>query len=173
MKLSIKRPETTVEFCLDGQLYAEWAQANAELTEARNMRLADSRLQDPAREAAMKVQRLESLMKENTATFLIRGMKRMDWDRLVAENPPKEGNKADEQRGFNLAGLCMTGIPSSIVSVTKNGEPVDFDPSTEWDALADEMTDSQYEDFQIAILTVNRGRNEVPFSPAAWRETVD
>ena len=31
------------------------------------------------------------------------------------------------------------------------------------------MTDSQYEDFVLATLRVNKGRNEVPFSLSAYR----
>jgi len=31
------------------------------------------------------------------------------------------------------------------------------------------MTDSQYEDFVLATLRVNKGRNEVPFSLSAFR----
>ena len=49
------------------------------------------------------------------------------------------------------------------------GESLPFDPAKEWDALADDMTDSQYEEFVLAVLRVNKGRNEVPFSLSAYR----
>jgi hypothetical protein len=35
------------------------------------------------------------------------------------------------------------------------------------------MTDAQYEDFMTGVLTVNRGRVEVPFSFAASREILN
>ena len=53
------------------------------------------------------------------------------------------------------------------------GEVLPFDPAKEWDALADEMTNSQYEDFVLAAMRVNAGRNDVPFSLSAFRMIQD
>jgi hypothetical protein len=53
------------------------------------------------------------------------------------------------------------------------GEALEFDAATEWGPLADDMTNSQYEDFVLAVLRVNAGRNEVPFSLSAFRMTQD
>lgn len=173
MKLTVKRPETTVEFCLDGELYSRYEELNADLTEARQRALADKRLNDNTSGLAKLVVEVTEQMRAESATFTLRGMPRKDWAKLVAENPAREGNALDKTYGFNLEAVMNTAIPVCIVSVKKDGETVDFDPTTEWDALADDMTDSQYETFVVKTLTVNRGRQEVPFSQAAYKLTAD
>jgi hypothetical protein len=68
----------------------------------------------------------------------------------------------------------VAAIPLSIAAVENAaGDALPFDPASEWDALADEMTNSQYEDFVLAVLRVNAGRNEVPFSLSAFRMIQD
>jgi hypothetical protein len=174
MTLTVKRPETRVPFCLDGDLKAAHEAAEAEYTRENSRRLADPRLGSNVRKLAEKVQSLEAQMQESTVTFLIRGMKRGEWLELTTENPPREKNSVDATHGYNMEAAMLTAIPKSIVGVENNkGEPLDFDPSSEWDALAEDMTNSQYEDFILAVIKVNAGRNDVPFSLSAFRATQD
>lgn len=170
MALVVKRPETRVLFCLDGDLKAAHEEAESEFNAARSRSLADARLNDPAKDLAKRVNDLEEEMKASTVSFLIRGMKRGDWNDLVAEHAPREGNALDKSYGFNVEALMNVAVPKSIAGVENHtGEPLDFDAAAEWDALADDMTESQYEDFVLATLRVNKGRNEVPFSLSAFR----
>lgn len=170
MALTIKRPETRVAFCLDGNLKAEHEAAEAEFNEIRKRTLADSRLNDPSKDLAKKVTEIEDAMKASTVEFVVRGMKRADWNDLVANHAPREGNTLDKSYGFNVESLMTVAIPKGIAGVENQaGETLDFDAATEWDALADDMTESQYEDFVLATLRVNKGRNEVPFSLSAYR----
>lgn len=170
MALTVKRPETRVSFCLDGDLKAAHESAEAEFNAARNRSLADARLNSSLTELAQRVADVESDMKASTVEFLVRGMKRSDWNDLVAEHAPREGNALDKSYGFNLETLMIKAVPACIVAVENQaGEALPFDPATEWDSLADDMTDSQYEDFVMAVLRVNKGRNEVPFSLSAYR----
>ena len=170
MTLTVKRPETRVQFCLDGDLKARHEAVEAEFNAARNRSLADPRLNGSLKGQAQKVADVEDEMKAATVEFLVRGMKRSAWNDLVAEYPPREGNAVDKSYGFNVEALMAPAIPACIVSVENQaGEVLPFDPATEWDALADDMTDSQYEDFVMAVLRVNKGRNEVPFSLSAYR----
>lgn len=174
MPVSVKRPETFVEFCQDANLKAEHEAAEAEYIRENQKRLADSRLGNTVRKKAERVQELEALMQESTVTFLIRGMKRGAWAELIANHPPREKNQIDARYGFNLEALMIPAIPQSIVKVTTTeGEPVEFDPATEWEGLADDMTDSQYEDFVMAVIKVNRGSNDIPFSLSASRMIQD
>jgi hypothetical protein len=172
LKLELKRPEKTVEFCLDGGLYAEYAAATRELEDTRKKALArrDDRLTDPSLPIAKKVVDLAEQIRAESIHFLLRALTRKRWQTLVAENPSREGNAADKGYGFNLDAVLVAAIPESIVSVTKDGEPVEFTPAEDWEALADEMTDRQYEDFGVAVLELNRGRQEVPFSLDAYRK---
>lgn len=175
MKLELKRPEKTVEFCLDGSLYAVHAEAVKDLAEARKKSLAnrDGRMTDPTIPLAKRVMEIGAQVEAESAHFLLRALQRKRWQTLVAENPSRDGNASDKGYGFNLEAVLNVAIPESIVSVTRNGESVEFDPAEDWDALADEMTDRQYEDFGIAVLELNRGRQEVPFSLDAYRKTLD
>ena len=174
MALVVKRPETRVPFCLDGDLKAEHEAAEAEFNAARNRSLADNRLIDSSRSLAQKVNDLEEQMKGASVSFLVRGLKRGDWNELVAEHAPREGSALDKSYGFNVESLMTVAIPKGIAGVeNRAGEPLDFDVAAEWEALADDMTDSQYEDFILATLRVNKGRNEVPFSLSAYRMIQD
>lgn len=174
MTLTVKRPETRVQFCLDGDLKAAHEAAEAEYIRENQRNLADRRLGNNVRKLADKVLELEAKMQDSTVTFLIRGMKRGDWAELTAANPPREKHQLDANYGYNIEALMLTAIPKSIAGVTNSqGEPLDFDPSTEWEGLADDMTNSQYEDFVLAVYKVNAGRNDIPFSLSAFRAIQD
>ena len=174
MTLTVKRPETRVNFCLDGDLKAEHEAADAEYSAARARSVVDDRLNDPAKDLAQKVIDLEDQMKASSVTFLVRGLPRGDWSGLKAAHAPRPDNATDKAYGFNVESLMLEALPKSIVSVENSaGEVLPFDPAKEWDALADDMTDSQYEDFVLAVLRVNAGRNDVPFSLSAFRMIQD
>jgi hypothetical protein len=174
MALTVKRPETRVKFCLDGDLKAAHEAAEAEYQAENNRRLADPRLGSSTRALAQKVLDLEAQMNDASVTFLIRGLKRGEWTELTTEHAPREGNALDSTYGFNIEALMTAAIPRSIAGVENSkGEALEFDAATEWGPLADDMTNSQYEDFVLAVLRVNAGRNEVPFSLSAFRMTQD
>lgn len=173
MKLTVKRPETTVDLCMDGELFARYEQQEADLKQARQEGLADRRLNGPIATKARELVETIRQMRAESVTFTLRGMPRKEWAKLLAENPPRDDNPNDKQYGANIDGLMAAAIPACIVGVTKDGEPVDFDPATDWDALADDMTDAQYDEFVLKTQSVNRGRQEVPFSQAAFKLTAD
>lgn len=174
MALIVKRPETRVKFCLDGDLKAAHEAAEAEYLAARSRAVADARLNDPAKDLAQKVVDLEAEMAASTVSFLVRGLPRGKWSDMVAEHSPRPENATDKAYGFNVESLMMKALPVSIIGAENSaGEPLDFDPVKEWDALADDMTNSQYEDFVLAVLRVNAGRNDVPFSLSAFRMIQD
>lgn len=173
MKLSIKRPETTLELCMDGELFSQYEEMEADLKQARQEALADKRMNDPAIGMARQLVEVIKQMRAESATFTLRGMARKNWTKLVAENPARDGNQLDKTYGYNLDAVMEAAIPACIVAVEKNGEPVEFDPAKDWGGLANEMTDSQYEMFVLKTLGVNRGRQEVPFSQAAYKLTAD
>jgi hypothetical protein len=183
LTLVVKRPEKRVEVCLDGSLQAEWEAAEAALAEARQRKLIDARLVDSVQPLAAAVREIEDKAREESVTFLLRGMPRHVWDAFVAEHPEREGNELDKAYGYNTETIfdavlahkvprsIGAEVPPTIVSVTKqDGTAVPFAPA-EWQAFADELTNAQYGSFQLAVHEINRGRTNVPFSPAAYRET--
>lgn len=170
MALTIKRPESRVPFCLDGNLKAEHEVAHAKFEASRNQSLGDSRLIDPSRELAKIVNDIEKKMRASSVEFLLRGLPRGEWNELVNKHEPRPGNALDKNYGFNLEALMTPAIPACIVEVTNHsGKVLDFDVAKEWEALAKDMTDAQYEDFVMAVIRLNLGRNEIPFSLSAFR----
>lgn len=170
MSLTIKRPETRVPVCLDGDLVASHEAAEAAFVAERNKGIGDERLVSPVKALAQKVADIEAEMQASTVDFIMRGLKRGAWNDLVAKYEPRDGNALDKSYGFNVESLMVEAIPACIASVeNRDGESLPFDPAKDWEPLADDMTNSQYEDFVVAVLRVNKGRNEVPFSLSAYR----
>lgn len=175
MALTVKRPEKRIDVCLDGSLQAAWESAEAELTQARERRLMDARLVSKVTELAEKVRGIEEEARAASVTFLLRALGRREWDKFVEDHPAREGEKLDEHYGYNTATIFDAVLgskdPATIISVTRqDGKAEKFDP-TEWPEFADQLTNQQYSEFQVAVTALNRGRTEVPFSPAAYRET--
>src|SRR5699024_11389913 len=105
----------------------------------------------------------------STVRSRLRALRRSEWTERVAANPPRDDNADDKARGYNQETFYDDVIARSIVEVTQDGAAIDFDPLTEWEVLADEMTDAQYSKFAAAIFVLNRGEVSVPFSRSASR----
>lgn len=171
MSLKITRPERDVRLVLDAALQAEWEAAEAALVEARNAPPPTMMAEvPPAVAAAERVRDVEARMAGSVASFRLRAMRRADWAALIARHPAGD-DPEDKAFGAAREPFFADAIPASIVGVTRDGEPVDFDPDTEWEDLADEMTDRQYTEFANAVFLLNRGEVSVPFSRAASRLT--
>lgn len=170
MALRITRPEKIVSLCTDAALQAEWEQANSDLINSVR-ESGDERLNGGNSKAALAraVQDIEQKMVESMVRFRLRARGRNEWAELVATHPPRPDNADDKARGVNTETFFDAVIADSIIEVTQNDEPVEFDPATEWLALADDMTDAQYAQFAEAIWVLNRGEVSAPFSRAASR----
>lgn len=183
MAITIKRAEGTIEFCTDLQLRGDWETAQAELIAAqssRSQRLVDGNLA----EAAAKVTDLETQMAESVLLFRLRAVPRKQWQETVAAHPPRDDNDSDQSMGVNISTFFdallgqspdpAKGLESTIVAVTYkvSGAVEDFDPATDWQQLADDMTDGQYGEFATKVFELNRQSVARPFSVAASRATV-
>jgi hypothetical protein len=169
MPIAVKRARRTVKFCADLSTQAEYDRAVAALVDAQK---TDSQMLNASTatvEAAAAVQALEEQMKAATIEFEIEAQRRDVWQAFEAAHPPREGDKTDEQFAIDISSLDEI-IAKSIVSTTSpDGEPVEFDPASEWHGLADEMSNGQWTDFAVAVMQVNRGVKAVPFSQVASR----
>lgn len=170
MSIVIKRAEGIVEFCTDLDLRGEWEKASEDLRESRNA-LSDRWVDGAEREAAEAVQALEKQMAESTLEFRIRAVPRKVWQETAAANPPREDNEADAAMGTNVSTFfdALLSMPGTIISVNEksSGKVVDFDPATDWQQLADEMSDGQYSEFAQKVFDLNRGVVARPTSRAA------
>lgn len=169
MPIPVKRARRTVKFCADLSTQAEYDRATAALAEAQR---ADGQMLNSShatREAADEVRALEERMTAATIDFEVEAQRRDVWQAFEAAHPPRKDNELDEAAGMDVSALDEI-IAKSIVTITdRQGDPVDFDPTTEWSGLADEMTDGQWQDFAAAVLQVNRGVKAAPFSQVASR----
>lgn len=174
MPIQIKRPERTVELCTDLSLQAEHDRA-VEAMEAAGREVGrDPRLTgetDPRLEHAQRVQEIEHRMAEHTLLFTLRALPRAEWTSATAKHPPRKDDAADASFRVNVTTFFDDVMGASIIDVTEKstGERVEFDAEAEWDALADEMTNGQWEQFAAAVHALNRGTVAPDFSAAASR----
>lgn len=173
MAIEIKRATRSVTLCLDGDLYAQYEDAEARLKEARYKQATDARLNSGVIAVEKEVFALIKAQEESTITFVLRALPRADWDALVEAHPARKDNELDEQYGFNTNTIFDAALshekPTTIVRVTDHeGVVQDFKPS-EWQALSDDMSKSQFGAFQVAVNLLNGGTNEIPFSHTAFK----
>lgn len=174
MSITFNRPEKTVVLCTKLSLQAEHEQAVEALRVAQREQAQDGRENDTSvRDAAERVQALEAEMRAHEVVFTLRAWRRKSWAEFEEAHPPREGREDDKLYGINIAALddALAGSgdwPQTIVSVTsRDGQPVEFEPRTDWAPLADEMNNAQWNEFALAVLNVNRGVTAAPFSPLA------
>ena len=168
MSITIKRAQTTVELCTDLSLTSEHEVAVKRLAEARATR--DDRENSAQAAIAREVTEIESRMADSTLVFTLAALPRKRYAEIVAEHPAREDDDVDATFGLNVA----TGVdaiitePGVVVAVAQkvSGETVEFDPA-EWPALADDMSNAQWEQFANAALTLNQGKVAAPFSAVA------
>lgn len=176
--VTITRPETLVELCIDASLQAEWEAACEALRQAQQDAVKDAReTGEPRalRDAKAAVRDIEARMHEHMIVFTLRGLPRKRFTEIETQHPPREGNAADETFGLNLEAALdvLFCDPGTIAAVhhKPTGEPVEFDATTEWVALADEMTQGQFDPFARAVLGVNRAQVTPGFNRAAYIKT--
>lgn len=173
MPIEMKRPTKTVELCTDLSLTTEHERAEealraAEADDANDPRLAKKKTSVAAAKA---VQEIEQRMTDATLVFTLTAMPRKEWTELEGQHEPREDNTVDEGFGVDLSTFPDAVMPLSITSVTRKatGEEVPFDAATEWEPLADQMTNGQWEAFAIAVMQLNRSSAAPDFSRAASR----
>lgn len=166
----ITRATRVVDLCLNMNLQGDWENADRALVDAKNAAAQDAREADTSvLDAARRVQELEQQMREHTILFTLQAWPRKKWAEFVASHPPVEGDVIDQTYGVHVGALDEV-VPAATLSVTtRDGRPFEFDPATQWDELADEMTNPQWEKFAYAVIDLNQtgGGTSVPFSPAA------
>lgn len=174
MALSVKRAERLVEVCLDGPLLAEWEAVDREYKAARAEQRAsrDKRMNDPLAkrvdELMDKARELSAAAREQSVTFRVRALPRVEWDLLVTKHPAR---KEDKDRGlpFNVQGITDAALSTegAIVSVTHPDGTDEPFTHADWEAFSADLSSSQHDDFQAAVVNLNAGANEVPFLPAS------
>lgn len=168
MAISVKRAEGYVDFCEDLSLRAEWEEACDELDQARK-RVGTGRMADGALAEAQAVRAIEEAMQASIVRIKMRALGRKRYQELGAEHPAREENEQDAAYGVNVSTFFDAVAKESIYAAVEkgSGKVRDFDPKSEWEQLADEMTDGQYGEFVQKLLELNRGVTKPDFSRAA------
>lgn len=169
MSITVNRPEKVVAFCTNLALVAQHEAALLAIKDAQQAAQSDAREvgSTAVREAAERAQAIEAEMKQHTVLFTIRGLRRKAWVEFCESNPARKDNEGDKRLGINVSALDAV-IPQSIVAVKDGlGNDVPLDPATEWEPLADEMTNGQWSDFAQAVIDVNHEVRSAPFSHLA------
>lgn len=154
----LKLPETEVPICMRGDLQARFEELDRELESARRRPEDDSLASSgtEVRRLASEIEALRAEMQEHVRVFLLRALPRKAWSDLAKEHPPrKQDSPADFNRDtFPVAALSACSVKPSI-GAAQAGKVVDHVTQGQWSALWN------------AILELNGGSGEVPFSPAA------
>lgn len=168
MSISVKRAEGYVDFCEDLSLRAEWEEA-CDLLDVAKKRPGSDRLAGNITQLAANVREIEAAMEATIVRIKIRALGKTHWKRLGAEHPPRDDSDQDAAYGVDVSTFFDAVARESIFAAVEkvSGEVRDFDPKNEWDSLADEMTDGQYNEFVQKFLELNRGATSPGFSRAA------
>lgn len=164
MSLKIKRARKTVALCLDLDLVAEHERAVDALNRARRESKRDDREASPeVRDAAAAVVALEQRMRESTVSVALEARPRKEWAEFEEANPPREGAQNDEAFQIHIPALDPMIGESIVEARDHEGDVVELD----WADITDDLSSGQWQEFALALLKVNRGETESPFSMAA------
>ena len=154
----LKLPEKEVPICMRGDLQAKFEQLEADLEAARRGPDSDTLASSDssARKIAQEIEALQAEMQEHVRLFWLRALPRKAWSDLIKEHPPrKQDAPADFNRDkFPVAALAECSVKPSL-SEEQAGKVVD------------RLTQGQWAMLWNAILELNGGSGEVPFSYSA------
>lgn len=164
MTLKIKRARKSVPLVTDLALAAEHERAVEALQRAQREAKKDDRENSgTVKAAAARVVDLEKRMQSETIHVELEAMQRKKWAEFEEANPPRKDNDIDQTFRINVPALDEA-IGASVVGATgPDGEPVEFD----WAEVTDELSNGQWQEFALAVIQVNRGATDAPFSLAA------
>lgn len=156
-----KLPVRRVSVCFRGDLYSEVQQLDEQLRELEAV-TEDGRLSGnvEARRLAERIEAARAEMKENTEEFLLQALPRSKWQELKAAHPPRK----DEHRDLIAGGMNIETFAAALLPLSVISPPLDDE---DWQMLADNLSDRQYEDLVDAAWSVNQGQVSIPFSQAA------
>jgi hypothetical protein len=164
MMAEARLPERTVDLCLRGDLIAEFQALDAELEQARNA--AGDSLDNGGGGIVERMEAVQAEMRENTYPVRLRALPGPKFRHLVADHPPKRKDDGEIDQAatggfdFNPDTFWEPLLRACLV----DPEITDAD---EWADFLAGITDYQFNELAIAALTLNRGKVDIPFSPAA------
>ncbi|MFC6080915.1 hypothetical protein [Sphaerisporangium aureirubrum] len=155
----LKRPEKSVPLCLRADLQAEFDELERKLRAAQQAPDSDSLAGSGsvARQIAQDIEALRAKMRKHIVDIRLRALTRKEWSDLIKRHPPRKGHSDDVNvngETFGIAALAECA-QSPKMTEAQAGE------------LVDAMTHGQWETLYNAVLSLNAGSVDVPFSVAA------
>lgn len=153
-----RRPERTVLVCLRADLQDAYGDLERQLMQIEREGAPSLAGNPRARALAEEQEAVREQMLEHTLKIRLRGLPRREYNALVAQYPPRDGNPGDKAMGFNVDDAVEALIRTCTVDPLLDED--------DWTNLLDGMTDATYELLTEAAWAVNKRDVSVPFSRA-------
>lgn len=97
---------------------------------------------------------------ESTVTITLRGLNSSRWNQIITEITTTDVKTGRQERDFNR--LLQKALPEMIVSVTQQGEPIEWNSDSDVPALLDIIVDTQTAELLDAVQKLNTPQVQVP-----------
>jgi hypothetical protein len=91
-----------------------------------------------------------------TLTTRVRAIPHRQWDKLVVDNPPREGNANDKREGFNTSSFYAAVVPLCLPDLTRD----------QYEKLDAVISEGEWDKVCGRVQLVNTHAVIVPFLPA-------
>jgi hypothetical protein len=155
MALQIKRARKVVDFYPDQAVALEVEAAQKALDEAEAAKKAMN--SKAVTEAGKRLDEVKASAAGSVLEIELEARPRKRFAEIEEAHPPRKGDKIDEHYSINWDTFLAELLPESIVSVRsrESSETVTVSPE-EWTAVLDDISDGQYSELAMALLTLNR-----------------
>lgn len=140
-----KKPEETVELCLDPALARAYDEEKLALDRSGSLSPDTSRLDE-----------LKAAIEKATLRVKMRSIPRRDFTDLMAKFPPRDGNVEDRKNGFNTDEMYPALVREST-----------YDPDMDdagWALMEENLTQGEWLRLCLTALHLNQHNGSVPFS---------
>jgi hypothetical protein len=110
---------------------------------------------DPHTAAVEARQKFAAAAKKRGTQVVMRSVGRKTWRRLLADNPPREGNTLDERLGADSDSFGEAIVAACLASPT-------FANDEERDAFLDSLSEAQFGRLELLAFELNRGLGADP-----------
>ncbi len=167
-----RRNRRTVHILLEPQL----GEDHAALRDAHRLAIAqDMRTNERPRAPAIaaEIAELEERIKASRAPFIFEALPRLEYDKLLDDHPPREGDEDDKRLGFNADEFPPALFAACAVADECPDCGLTSPTLTEGDARAlwDEWSSAEVSELLTAALAVNKAPRTVAFTAAGSAST--
>lgn len=152
--MTVIQPRTSVVTIYQGDYLDRIQHLERKAQAAREAADAAPRMNDEVPDYLRLAEEHDALVQEaeeSAVRITLRALRRSEWKALVAEHPPRDGNKGDAAVGVNELTFKDALVPASIIEPAEFGE----------DDL-DCLSDADYDRLYYTAFALNRGSVAAP-----------